>query len=70
MRANGALLSQRQLKLIHQVKDSLPLDQRERFLEIVADHLVGEPTDHAVSAAVNAAAQRVLAFANGDHRYA
>jgi hypothetical protein len=70
MRASGALLSERQLRLIHQVKDSLPPHLRDRYLQFVADHLRGNPTDHAVSAAVNAAAHRVLAFANGDHRCA
>jgi hypothetical protein len=61
-RAAAVSLSDRQLRLVMQHAAGLPLALRDRFLQRIADHLRGEPSDSAVAAAVNAALDSVHAF--------
>jgi hypothetical protein len=51
-------LSDHQLALVQRAARSLPLAQRDSFLQAVAAQLVGTPADHAVEEAVNAALDR------------
>jgi hypothetical protein len=46
-------LSPRQTRLIHNTAATLPLDRREDFVRSVHARLAGEPSDYAVSTAVN-----------------
>ena len=47
-------LSDRQLRLLQNAVRSVPFDRRDAFVRGVASHLCSEPSDHAVSAAINA----------------
>jgi hypothetical protein len=48
-------LSDKQLALLQRAAASLPVGERDHFLQSVAAHLNGQPTDDAVIAAINAA---------------
>ncbi len=48
-------LSNKQLALLQRAAASLPVGERDHFLQSVAAHLSGQPTDDAVIAAINAA---------------
>ena len=48
-------LSDKQLALLQRAAASLPVGERDHFLQSVAAHLSGQPTDDAVIAAINAA---------------
>ena len=48
-------LSDKQLALLQRAAASLPVGERDHFLQSVAAHLTGAPTDDAVIAAINAA---------------
>jgi len=48
-------LSDKQLALLQRAARSLPVGERDHFLQSVAAHLTGAPTDDAVIAAINAA---------------
>jgi hypothetical protein len=48
-------LSDKQLALLQRAAASLPVGERHYFLQSVAAHLSGQPTDDAVTAAINAA---------------
>jgi two-component system, cell cycle response regulator DivK len=48
-------LSDKQLALLQRAAASLPVGERDHFLQSVAAHLTGAPTDDAVTAAINAA---------------
>jgi hypothetical protein len=48
-------LSDKQLALLQRAAASLPVAERDHFLQSVAAHLTGQPTDDAVIAAINAA---------------
>ena len=48
-------LSDKQLGLLQRAAASLPVAERDHFLQSVAAHLSGQPTDDAVIAAINAA---------------
>ncbi len=48
-------LSDRQMKFLRDAAASLPVMQRDQFLQRVSAHLFGEPTDAAFLGAVNAA---------------
>ena len=65
-RAQALSLSDRQLKLVQHHAAALPVEMRDRYLRTIADSLRGTPTDTAVEAAVNAALDRVHAFANNN----
>jgi hypothetical protein len=45
----------KQLALLQRAAASLPVGERDHFLQSVAAHLSGQPTDDAVIAAINAA---------------
>jgi hypothetical protein len=47
-------LTDRQMLLLRQATGSLPPQARDEFLRSVARHLGSDPTDHAVSAAIDA----------------
>jgi hypothetical protein len=49
-------LSDKQLALLQRAAASLPVGERDHFLQSVAAHLTGAPTDDAVIAAINKAA--------------
>lgn len=52
---NKALsLSDRQLRLVQSAAKAIPAGRRDEFLQKVAAHLLPEPSDAAVSAALNA----------------
>ena len=56
MNAPRALaLSDKQLALLQRAAASLPVGERDNFLRSIAAHLSGQPTDDAVTAAINAA---------------
>jgi hypothetical protein len=55
-------LTDRQLALVRHAGASLPVGARDGFLQSVAAHLTGEPSDGAVSAAVQAALSRTPVF--------
>ena len=55
-------ITDNQLRLIKHAAASLPVDARDHFLQTVAAHLTGEPSDHAVFAAVQAALDRTPVF--------
>ena len=56
MTARRALaLCDKQLALLQRAAASLPVGERDPFLQSVAVHLSGQPTDDAVIAAINAA---------------
>ena len=48
-------LTDAQLALLQRAAASLPVGERDHFLQAVAAHLSGQPTDDAVIAAINAA---------------
>ena len=48
-------LSDKQLGLLQRAAASLAVEERDHFLQAVAAHLSGQPTDDAVIAAINAA---------------
>ncbi len=48
-------LTDRQMRLVQSAAASVPVDQRDAFLQSVARRLCAEPSDVAVSIAVNAA---------------
>jgi hypothetical protein len=48
-------LSDKQLALLQRAAASLPVGERDHFLQSVAAHLTGAPTDDAMIAAINAA---------------
>ena len=48
-------LSDKQLALLQRAAASLPVGERNHFLQSVAAHLSGQPTDDAVIAAIDAA---------------
>jgi hypothetical protein len=48
-------LSEKQLALLQRAAATLPVGERDHFLQSVAAHLTGMPTDDAVIAAINAA---------------
>ena len=48
-------LSDKQLALLQRAAAALPVGERDHFLQSVAAHLSGQPTDDAVIAAINAA---------------
>ena len=48
-------LSDKQLALLQRAAASLPVGERDHFLQSVAAHLTGAPTDDAVITAINAA---------------
>ena len=48
-------LSDKQLALLQRAAASLPVGERDHFLQSVAAHLTAPPTDDAVIAAINAA---------------
>ena len=48
-------LSDKQLALLQRGAASLPVGERDHFLQSVAAHLTGAPTDDALIAAINAA---------------
>jgi hypothetical protein len=48
-------LSDKQRALLQRAAASLPVEERDHFLQSVATHLSGQPTDDAVIAAINAA---------------
>jgi len=52
-------LSDNQMRLIEHAARSLRPDQRDGFLQTVAAHLTGEPSDDACTAAVQVALSRV-----------
>ena len=47
-------LSDRQLEFLQNAARAVPVRQREEFLQKVAKHLLPEPSDNAVAAAINA----------------
>jgi hypothetical protein len=55
-------LSDRQMSLVQQAAVSLLVDARDGFLQSVAAHLTGEPSDNAVQGAVQAALDRTPVF--------
>jgi hypothetical protein len=55
-------LTDRKMQLLRGTASALPLDQRDGFLQNVASHLTGEPSDAAVQAAVNATLDRTPVF--------
>ncbi len=52
-------LSDRQLRLVLNASKAVPIQQRESFLQKVVAHLSAEPTDDAVTAALNAQLDRL-----------
>ena len=65
-RANCVSLSDRQLRMVQQHAQSLPVTLRDAYLRSIADSLRGTPSDTAVEQAINIALDRVLAFANSN----
>ena len=57
-------LSDNQMRLIEHAARSLPVRARDGFLQTVAAHLTGEPSDHAVQSAITAALDRTPVFLN------
>jgi hypothetical protein len=55
-------LSDRQLRFVRAAASAVPIAQRDAFLQSVARHLVGEPSDDAVQAAINATLDRTPVF--------
>jgi hypothetical protein len=47
-------LTDRQLRLVTRAAQAVPPAQRDEFLRALARHLVAEPSDYAVAAALNA----------------
>jgi hypothetical protein len=47
-------LTDRQMRLIQNAAQAVPVQRRDEFLQRLAAHLTAEPTDAAVSAALNA----------------
>jgi hypothetical protein len=54
MKQRPLALTDNQLQFIQQAARSLSIGQRDRFLQGVARHLTADPTDYAVSAAIDA----------------
>ena len=46
-------LSDNQVRILQRAAASLPVPQRDAFLQQVAGHLAGDPTDLAISVAIN-----------------
>ena len=55
-------LTDNQMRLIEHAAASLPVGARDHFLQGVAAHLTGEPSDNAVQGAVQAALDRTPVF--------
>ena len=55
-------LSDLQLRLVRNAASAVPLAQCDGFLQSVASHLTGEPSNDAVQAAVNIALNRTPVF--------
>jgi hypothetical protein len=59
VRRAALALTDLQLRLVQRAARSLPVGQRDSFLQAVAAQLAGVPADSAVEAAVNVALDRV-----------
>jgi hypothetical protein len=57
-------LTDRQLALVRHAARAVPVARREEFLQNVARHLIAEPSDAAVAAAVNAQLDLTPVFLN------
>jgi hypothetical protein len=55
-------LSDRQLLLIKHAARALPVSAREQFLQNVARHLAGQPSDIEITQAINTALNRTPVF--------
>jgi hypothetical protein len=55
-------LSDRQLRYVRAAASAVPIEQRDNFLQSVASHLPGEPSNDAVQAAINIALNRTPVF--------
>jgi hypothetical protein len=55
-------LSDRQLEFLQNAARAVPVRQREEFLQKVAKHLLPEPSDNAVAAAINAQLDRLPVY--------
>ena len=63
-RPHTLALTDTQMKLVQRHAGSLQVQMRDRFLQIIADRLTGEVSDHALMAAINLALDAVFAFNN------
>jgi hypothetical protein len=54
------------MALLRNAAGAVPPERRDAFLQRVARHLTGEPTDHAVQAAVQAALDSIPVFSCDD----
>ena len=62
MKHSPLALSDHQLDLIKQAARALPVSERDLFLQNVARHLAGEPSDGAIMQAINNVLDRVPVF--------
>ena len=67
MRAHALSLSDRQMSLVKSAAKSLPVGLRDKYLQTVAGLLANEPSDFAVSCAVNRALDLANSFVGFDN---
>ena len=68
-RAHCISLSDRQLAMLQRHSAGLKVEQRDRFLRVIADRLTGEVTDAALLAAINLALAARVKLAALDRRF-
>ena len=61
-RRHALALTDKQLALVKRHAGSLQVQMRDRFLQVVADRLTGEVSDHALMVAINLALDAARAF--------
>jgi hypothetical protein len=64
MRPHCLALTDRQLQLVKVAAASVPVQHRDAFLKQIANQLRGQPSDLAVTFAINVGLDRVHAFDN------
>lgn len=62
MKRTPLSLSDQQLRMIRAAAAALPVSARDEFLQSVARHLAGEPSDTAITQAINITLDRTPVF--------
>jgi len=55
-------LSDQQLRLVRAAASAVPVEQRDQFLHDIAERLAGEPSDDAITQAINVVLDRTPVF--------